>query len=80
MQICRVSKLKGFGGIIFGKDGGDILADGHVYSVEENCGTLILRDLGEHQVNYERGTSWHVVISTAEYAMTKQEYENEGNV
>jgi hypothetical protein len=49
-QICRVVSLKGFGGVILGRDIGGIFKEGHVYRAVNILGEIILTDLGEHAV------------------------------
>lgn len=46
--ICRLTSLKGFQGVILGRDLGNILEEGHVYSVVRILDEIILTDLGKH--------------------------------
>lgn len=47
-KICRITSLRGFNGIIVGRDLGNVLKEGHVYSVREVMDEIIIKDLGEH--------------------------------
>lgn len=79
--ICRIASLRGFQGVIIGRDMGGIFEEGHVYSAVKVMGEIILTDLGEHAVekwlqNGEgvlTGTVNHYAMSGAT-KMTKEEY------
>ena len=76
MGSTRISKLKGFGSILVGRDLAGILKDGHVYRVSEACGEIILTDLGEHALvdGYE-GMGLYTVLSDGNFCVTQGEYE-----
>lgn len=87
--ICRIVSLRGFGGVILGRDMGGIFNEGHVYAVYKIMGEILFKDLGEHAVakwlENEKGT---LVGRIGHYAtsgvtmLTKEEYaielKNEG--
>jgi len=49
-KICRITNLRDFSGVIVGRDLGDVLEKGYVYSVKEIYGVIMLTKLGEHAV------------------------------
>lgn len=73
----RIARLKEYHNIIGGRDLDNILKDGHVYSVKEVAGEIILRDLGEHAQMEDYGAiHWQRVISDGIYLLTKEEAKN----
>jgi hypothetical protein len=78
-RICRIVSLNKFGGVIIGRDMGEIFKEGHVYSVSEIMGEFLIKDLGEHAVPNclgSRGTISQYLHSGVTM-LTKQEYEIE---
>ena len=81
LRICRITSLKGFQGVITGRDLGGIFKEGHVYSAVSIMDEIILTDLGEHAVEkwlqnengVLTGTVNHYAMSGAT-KMTKEEY------
>jgi hypothetical protein len=73
-MITRITKLKGFNNIIAGRDLLNIFKEGHVYSVTEIMGEIMLKDLGEHAVmeRYE-GSGFQAIMMEGSYCMTKEE-------
>lgn len=83
--ICRIVSLRKFGGVIIGRDMGNIFKEGHVYNAVNILGEIILTDLGEHAVQKSlmsedgkrmRGKISHYIMSGATM-LTKKEYEAE---
>lgn len=75
MSKTRISKLKGFDNVIVGRDMANIFKEGHVYSVKELIGTIIINDLGEHALmNDQEGCSIADIIIDGRYCLTKEEY------
>lgn len=77
-KICRISKLKGFDGLVAGRDFADVLEDGHVYSASKVGGVIMLTDLGEHAIiqNYE-GSSYRTLMGDGAIFVTKKELEEQ---
>ena len=73
-MITRITKLKGFDNIIAGRDLLNIFKEGHVYSVTEIMGEIIIKDLGEHAIigRYE-GSGFAAIMMDGSYCMTKEE-------
>ena len=51
MPVTRITKIKGFNNLIAGKDLTGIFKEGHVYSVQNIIGAIVIKDLGEHAIN-----------------------------
>jgi len=77
-MITRIVKLKGFNNIIAGRDLSNIFKDGHVYSVTEIMGEIMIKDLGEHALinNYESHT-FTQIMTDGSYCMTKEEKQRQ---
>ena len=76
VKISRIARLKGFDRILAGRDLADIFKDGHVYSVVESVGVIMLTDLGEHAVKDKtimNGTFEYVMMDGT-YLLTKPEF------
>jgi hypothetical protein len=78
-KVCRIASLKDFGGVIIGRDMGDILKEGHVYSVVELMGQIIITDLGEHAQPEWLGSNGTVsqYVTSGVPMLTKAEYRRE---
>ena len=77
-RICRLASLKGFDGVILGRDIGGILKAGHVYSLEEILDVIIIRDLGKHAVCkwLEKGKISQYATSGV-HLLTEEEYDSQ---
>jgi hypothetical protein len=82
--VCRLTSLRGFKGVIIGRDLGGIFEEGHVYAAVRIMGEIIIKDLGEHAVEDRLQTADGILIGTIEqYAvsgvtmLTREEYERE---
>lgn len=74
MSIARIAKLKGFNNIIAGRDLANIFKEGHVYSVMEIMGDIIIKDLGEHALMEKYiGNGFPAIMMDGSYCMTKEE-------
>jgi len=49
-KICRISSLRGFQGVLIGRDMGEVFEEGHVYVARNIMGVIVIEDLGEHAV------------------------------
>ena len=77
-QICRISSLKGFNGVLLGRDFDGLFKNGHVYSVREVMGEIILTDLGEHAIKDEHDficTDINGCAKNGVHCITKEEYK-----
>lgn len=76
MKIARLASLKGFNGVLLGRDIGNILQEGHVYSISEVMGVIMINDLGEHAVSKYQKMGASIAQCTTEgvYCLTKTEY------
>jgi hypothetical protein len=77
-MITRIAKLKGFNNIIAGRDLANIFKEGHVYSVTEIMGEIMIKDLGEHALikNHE-GHTFAQIMMNGSYCMTKEEKQRQ---
>ena len=50
-KIACVASLKGFPGVILGRDLGGILQPGKLYAVRNIMGTIMLDEIGDHYVS-----------------------------
>lgn len=64
IPVCRITSLRGFGGVIIGTDLGGILTEGHVYSATRMMGEIILTDLGKHAVEEGHQSQSGVMTAT----------------
>lgn len=70
----RFAKLKGFDNLLVGRDLGNIFKEGHIYSVTETLGTIIIKDLGEHSFMKDyAGKTYPDIIADGSYYVTKDE-------
>jgi hypothetical protein len=77
-MITRIAKLKGFNNIVAGRDLANIFKDGHVYSVTEIMGEIMIKDLGEHaEMEHYKGSGFPVIIMDGSYCMTKEEKQRQ---
>lgn len=81
LPICRIVSLRGFQGVITGRDLGGVFNEGHVYSAVKIGDEIILTDLGEHAVEEWLENSNGVLTGTINHyamsgttKMTKEEY------
>jgi hypothetical protein len=74
-KICRISKLKGFENILAGRDFANIFKEGHVYSVEEILGAIMIKDLGEYVIDKDNCTSFPSIIRDGKYLLVKKKYK-----
>lgn len=73
-MITRITKLKGFNSIIAGRDLAGIFKEGHVYSVIEVMGQIMIKDLGEHAImEHYKGSGFQQIMMEGSYCMTKEE-------
>lgn len=77
-MITRIVKLKGFKNIIAGRDLAEIFKDGHVYSVTEIMGEILIKDLGEHaEMEHYEVSGFPAIIMDGSYCMTKEEKQRQ---
>ena len=67
----RISKL--FSGIIAGKDIADLFKDGHVYSLKDVMGVIMIEDLGECEI--PDGWQFSQIMMDGRHLLTKEEYK-----
>jgi hypothetical protein len=79
MKIARLASLKGFKGVLLGRDIGDILKNGHVYSISEVMGVIMIQDLGKHAVSkyQQSGASISQCANEGVYCLTEDEYKKQ---
>ena len=77
-SICRIASLKGFKNVLLGRDMAGIFKEGHVYSVVELNGVIMLNDLGEHaSARYLDGATINHYATSGVHCVTKEEYKTE---
>lgn len=77
-QICRIASLKGFDGVLLGRDFDGLFKNGHVYAVREIMGEIILTDLGEHAIKDGHDIIYTDINGCAQngaHCVTKEEYK-----
>lgn len=73
-MVTRLVKLSGFNNLLAGRDLASILKEGHVYSVKEYMGQIILTDIGEHAKMPEyRKQGFEAIMLDGTYCLTKEE-------
>ncbi len=80
VPVCRLASLNKFSGVLIGRDIAGIFKEGHVYSVVEIQGQIMIQDLGEHAepdyISGGRGTVSQYITSGV-CMLTKAEYKVE---
>jgi hypothetical protein len=77
-MITRIAKLKEFDNVIAGRDLLNIFKEGHVYSVTEIMGTIMIKDLGEHAIMEQyHGSGISGIMMDGSYCMTKEERQRQ---
>lgn len=79
MKIARLASLKGFKGVLLGRDIGDVLKNGHVYSISEIMGVIMIEDLGKHAISkyQQSGASISQCATEGAYCLTEDEYKQQ---
>jgi hypothetical protein len=79
--ICRITSLRGFQGVMIGRDLGGIFKEGHVYKAVKIMDEIIITDLGPHAVeNWLENESGVLTGTVNQYVtsgvcfLTKEEY------
>lgn len=75
MPVTRFAVLKGFNGVIMGRDLAGIFKNGHVYDVQEICGVFIINDLGEHALVQPDGAHISQIALSGNHCYSKEEHE-----
>ena len=81
--VCRLTSLKGFDGVIIGRDIGSVFQAGHVYSAHKVMDVIVIQDLGEHATDkilmYGDSMSGTIgqYFTTGFSFLTKDEYKKE---
>ncbi len=75
-MVTRLAKLKGFDNVLAGRDLLNILKDGHVYSLTEVMGVVMITDLGEHAIKHE-GSDIAGIFMDGAHCLTKEEFEKQ---
>ena len=73
MSVTRFSKLKGFPDLIVGRDLNKLFKEGHVYSVEDILGVLMIKDLGEYKMPEDKRehSDYVSIIQDGSYLLVK---------
>lgn len=78
MSVTRLTKLKGYNNVLAGRDLANVLKEGHVYSITEVLGVIMINDLGEHAVNEDyKGAGLAHLMTTGTHCLTKEEYKKQ---
>ena len=72
MKETRISKVKGFDGLILGRDLADVFTNGHVYSAKKVGGMILIEDLGEHADTFTN-SDVSILVITGRHCLTKKE-------
>ena len=77
-KIARIASLKGFEGVLLGRDIGGVLKEGHVYQIIDLQGVIMLKDLGEHGIcEHFEGNRISYYATEGTHCLTKREREIE---
>lgn len=75
-KICRIASLKNFGGVIVGRDLGNILEAGSLYQITEILDVIMINKIGNHAEGEHKsiGASFHQILMEGVCMLTEKEY------
>lgn len=74
MGLTRITKIRGFKNVLYGRDFNEIFKEGHVYGVTEIMGEIIFKDLGTHaEMEKHLYQSLETIMVDGSICLTKEE-------
>jgi hypothetical protein len=76
--LTRIASLKGFKGVLIGRDMEKVFEEGKVYGIRKIAGEIFVTELGEHAMaEYLEGNRINAYMTSGIPLLTREEYEIE---